>query len=264
VRPRHPLARAATALCAIAIASAAAPVRAIEDRADVDPNAPVSPSQPVAWKCTPALWHDSRAGMARDLNLRANTETETVWIGHYQRGGEFAQLRAGYEHQWSLPAGRLIASTQLASGGFAGGSLTLELPLADDTGWSGLAGWGRTNLRPYFNLNFDPNDSWLLGLSRTLGEARFTVYHLRDDRLPTGQQVTHLIWRGAAQDGVRWSAVLSRKAGWADPERSSARVQGTGLTVTREEGGWFVRLAWDPKVNYTPSDMLRLAVGLRF
>lgn len=249
-----------TALLALVSASA----WAIEDRADVDPNAPVSASQPVAWKFTPAWWHDTRTGEARDFNLRANTESDTAWVGHYQRGGEFAQLRAGYEHQWSLPAGRLITSAQLASGGFAGGSLTLELPLGDETGWTGLAGWGRTNLRPYFNLNFDPNDSWLLGASRTIGDARFTVYHLRDDRLPTGQQVTHLIWRGAAQDGVRWSADLSHKAGWADAEHSAPRVRGTGLTLTREQGGWFVRLAWDPKVNYTASDMLRLAVGLRF
>jgi hypothetical protein len=27
---------------------------------------------------------------------------------------------------------------------------------------------------------------------------------------------------------------------------------------------YFVRLAWDPKVNFTPQDMVRLSAGVRF
>jgi len=46
------------------------------------------------------------------------------------------------------------------------------------------------------------------------------------------------------------------------PESESFKANGLALTYDREP--WFVRLAWDPKVNYTNSDMTRLAIGVRF
>jgi hypothetical protein len=37
-----------------------------------------------------------------------------------------------------------------------------------------------------------------------------------------------------------------------------------GFTAGYDWPRHFVRLAWDPKVNFTPQDMLRLQAGLRF
>ena len=59
-------------------------------------------------------------------------------------------------------------SLQLASGGFVGGSVNLQIG-AD---WYGIAGIGRTDARPYFNLNFDPNDALTLGVGHSQDNGR--------------------------------------------------------------------------------------------
>ncbi len=38
----------------------------------------------------------------------------------------------------------------------------------------------------------------------------------------------------------------------------------TGLSVNCDWPRWYVRAAWDPKVNFTPQNMLRLSAGVRF
>jgi hypothetical protein len=68
-----------------------------------------------------------------------------------------SQWRAGWDHGFGQRP-RVSPSLQTASGGFWGGSVNLE---AGDQ-WVAGAGLGRTNLRPCYNLNFDPNDSWRL------------------------------------------------------------------------------------------------------
>jgi hypothetical protein len=36
------------------------------------------------------------------------------------------------------------------------------------------------------------------------------------------------------------------------------------VTVRYDWPQWFVRIAFDPKVNFTPADMWRVSVGMRF
>ena len=239
------------------------PARAIEDRADIEPNESVSTERPIAWKLTPSTYHESAGHSAYDINLRGNREDDVFWIGQYQRGAEFQQARAGYERQFSLPFGRLVASGQVASRGFTGSSLTLELSDATLTPYFGLVGLGRTNARPYYNLNFDPNDSTLIGAGwRPDSATAVTLYQVRDDRLGTGQRVTHLVWRGKAGDKSRITVDLFRREGRSDADSEFFRATGLALTWDREP--WFIRLARDPKANFTASDMTRLAIGVRF
>lgn len=255
--------RSVVAAWSLAFVSAAA--LAIENRANIESNEPVGPDRGIAWKLTPSVYRETVGRSAIDLNLRGNRENDTFWIGQYRRGAEFQQTRAGYERQFAVPMGRVIASGQYASLGFCGGSVTLEASAAAMGPYVGLLGLGRTNRKPYYNLNFDPNDSVLIGAGwRPDDGTALTLFQVRDDRLGTGQRVTHFVLRQKTGVRSRWTVDVFNRTGRSDanPESESFKTIGIALTYDREP--WFVRLAWDPKVNYTNSDMTRLAIGVRF
>jgi hypothetical protein len=254
-----------TAMLVAALSMPALPALAIEDRADVEPNHPVTLDKPVAWKASLGLWRDSDAGSAHDLNLRANTQSDAFWVGFYRDRDHYQQARAGWEHQFDMRFGRLIASGQLASGGFAGGSLTAEIHPDPIDPYALLVGWGRTNLQNYFNLNFDPNDSWLLGASwKPDDRTAVTLFQIRDDRLDTRQRVTHLVARMPGTAGYTWSVDLFHRAGWASAIPDGSPVHRWGLSASLEHGALFTKLAWDPRANFGPTSMLRWSVGMRF
>jgi hypothetical protein len=247
---------------AVALALVATGALAIEDRANIETDA--EPGAPRAWsyKLTPTWLRDSEARGAFDLNLRGNRDAHVWWVGHYQRGTEFQQTRAGYEYQLALGAVRIIASAQVATRGFLGGSLTFE-----SLGRAyGLAGIGRTNERAYFNLNFDPNDSFLVGAGwRQSSATTITLFQVRDDRLATGQRVTHFVLRTRPSDRERWTIDAFRRSGWSGPEADEREVRrGTGVGITYDRDPYFARVVWDRRVNFTGSDMVRVAVGIRF
>lgn len=243
--------------------------RAAEDRAIIAPNETVSQGGGIDWKLTPSVYHETAARAAVDLNLRGNRDSETFWIGQYQRGAEFEQTRAGYEHQFTIPFGRIIASGQIASRGFLGGSVTLEASAASSlpstASFVGLIGLGRTNLKPYYNLNFDPNDSVLVGASwRPDAYTAVTVFQVFDNRLNTGQRVTHFVLRQKTGPRSRWTVDLFNRTGRNDAAPDTEMFRATGITLTYDFEPWFGRIAWDPKANYTNSDMTRFAIGVRF
>lgn len=219
----------------------------------------------IEWKLTGTSLHETQRRSAIDLNLRGKTGPNTFWLGHYQRGTDFLQSRAGYEREERIPIGKVIGSAQVATRGFIGGTLTAEL----GTGRAyAIAGIGRTNLKPYYNLNFDPNDAVTVGAGWRAGkDSALTLLNIRDDRLGTGQRVTHFIYRTRPTRDTRWTFDLFHKNGYASVAGVSgerASFKGTGFALAYDFEPYFVRIAWDPKVNFTGSDMLRLAGGLRF
>lgn len=255
--------RSVVAACSLAFLSAAA--LAIEDRADIEPNEPAGPNRGIAWKLTPSVYRETASRSAVDLNLRGNRENDTFWIGQYRRGAEFQQTRAGYERQFAVPMGRVIASGQYASQGFWGGSVTLEASAAAMGPYVGLLGLGRTNRKPYYNLNFDPNDSVLIGAGWRPDEGTsLTLFQVRDDRLGTGQRVTHFVLRQKTGARSRWTVDAFNRSGRSDADPDSESFKANGIALTYDREPWFVRFAWDPKINYTNSDMTRLALGVRF
>ena len=255
--------RSVVAAWSLAFLSTAA--LAIEDRADIESNEPVGSARGIAWKLTPSVYHETASRSAVDLNLRGNRENDTFWIGQYRRGAEFQQTRAGYERQFAVPMGRVIASGQYASQGFWGGSVTLEASAAAMGPYVGLLGLGRTNRKPYYNLNFDPNDSVLIGAGwRPDEDTVLTLFYVYDDRLGTGQRVTHLVLRRKTGPRSRWTFDVFKRAGRSDADPESEWFKANGIALTYDREPWFIRLAWDPKVNYPNSDMTRLAIGVRF
>ncbi len=198
------------------------------------------------------------AGPALDLNLRYGYGSGNVWIGWYRSvPDDFAQTRAGWDHTFDLGWVRVLPSIQIASGGFVGGSFALE------TGkrWYAGVGLGRTNLRDYANLNFDPNDSYTVyGGYRFANESALSASLVRDNRQHPDQQHVHLVWRSPSASQQRWTLDLLYKQGSIDGDF----IRRAGLSLTCDWSRYFMRAAWDPKVNFTPQDMLRLSFGVRF
>lgn len=260
--------RARRATCALLAGAAAClawvatPALAIEDRADVVPNEPVHPDKPVGWKLSLGRYRVQGGPDGEDLNLRGNTERLAFWVGGYRQADGFRQARAGAEWQQAVAYGRVIASAQAAAGGFLGASLTWELPVAGEHG-SVLLGWGRTNTRPYVNLNFDPNDSLLVGGSWRIDPAtQLTIFHLWDDRLGTGQRITHAVIRREMGERNLLTVDVFDRRGRTDAD--SPWHRGGGLGLTWDRAGWFVRVVRDASANYDGAVMTRLSVGLRF
>ena len=212
----------------------------------------------ISFKLTPSWYRADDGNRAGDINLRANTETQTAWLGYYRDKTGFSQTRAGYENKLDSGWLRTVFSAQIASGGFAGGSITSEI--GGET--YGILGFGRTNLRDYYNLNFDPNDAITVGIgTRAIADTELTLFHLWDDRLHTQQRVTHAIVRRKFGDGQRLTLDVSRKTGL---DSEDIYVRGYAVSVTYDFKRYFVRLARDEYVNFSPTTQTRLSAGVRF
>lgn len=212
----------------------------------------------LAFKLTPSYYHISDGNNAADLNLRVNYGDNVGWIGYYRDRQGFQQVRAGYENHADLGAVRLVLSAQVASRGFLGGSANAEI--GGDT--FAIVGFGRTNLRDYYNLNFDPNDAITLGVgTRAIRNTELSLYMVKDDRLGTRQRVTHLIARREFAEKQRITLDLSQKRGQTS---AGDTVEGSGIALTYDYVPWFGRVAYDPYVNFTGNRMTLFALGRRF
>lgn len=212
-----------------------------------------------AFKLTPSYYSTTHQPSAFDLNLRANQGPHAVWLGYYQRGNEFDQLRTGYELTLESEYGRLVPSLQLASHDFAGGALNLEVGHAVYI----LLGYGRTNAKDYYNLNFDPNDSVTYGIgTRLLPQANLSAYTVKDNRLHTEQAITHLVARIELDEGKRLTVDRFEKHGRETAD--DPKVSGRGLALTYDFPHFFVRVARDRKVNFSNDNQNRIAFGVRF
>lgn len=219
----------------------------------------VAVAEPWLFKLTPSYYVTTHEKDAIDTNLRANRGPHAIWIGYYRRGNEFEQTRTGYEYTAHLPFVQLVPSLQLASGGFAGGSINAQI---GDSIYA-LLGFGRTNVRDYYNLNFDPNDSIVYGLgTNLLPKSNLSLFTVKDDRLHTDQVVTHAVWRLSPDEHHRWTLDLSSKHG--RPTAEDAAVSGNALSLTYDDRDVFIRLARDRKVNFSMEDQTRVSLGLRF
>lgn len=212
-----------------------------------------------SFKFTPSWYATEHEKNAADINLRGNLGPHTAWVGQYVRGNEFQQTRFGYEYSANFAWGQMVPSLQIASKGFVGGSLNFQI--GGSTYF--LAGLGRTNLKDYYNLTFDPNDSYVIGFgTKVIDKQIFNVFTVRDNRLNTGQTVTHGVWRWQISGTERLVIDASHKSGKITAD--SFAVKGNALSLTYDIGNNFFRLAKEQKVNFTDHDQQRISAGFRF
>ena len=127
--------------------------------------------------------------------------------------------------------------------------------------WFVGAGVGRTNLRNYANLNFDPNDAWMLsGGYRWAGNHSLALQWIRDNRVNPDQQNLHVVYRMPVNQTDRLTVDALQKKGLV----GGTPISRFGLSVGYDWPRYFVRVAYDPLVNFSVQDMLRLSVGTRF
>jgi hypothetical protein len=236
---------------------------AIDDRADIDPSDIVKAGNEFAWKITTSQYRYSESGLSYDFNMRANSDKNTFWIGSYRDQNDFVQTRIGGENSFDFSYGRFISSLQIATQGFIGGSVTWDGRQKDQDGLKPMVGFGRTNLKPYYNINFDPNDSILVGVSyidKNIGQLNF--FQIYDDRLGTHQKLTHLVWRKSFADAQRLTIDLFTKRG--SIYIGAPSLTGNGVSTTIDIEDYFIRVARETKANYTDETLIRVSVGYRF
>jgi hypothetical protein len=220
--------------------------------------ASLASSADVAFKFTPAYYFYGDGNRAIDLNLRATREDQVGWLGFYRDHLGFEQARIGFEQHEDFDYLRLVLSGQGATHGFLGASVNAEI----GSKTYALVGLGRTNLQDYYNLNFDPNDAITLGLgTRAAENTELSVYRVQDNRLGTGQRVTHVLWRQHVSAKERLTVDFSHKSG---RDSSGAPGGGNGLTMTYDIEPWFARAGFDADVNFSGHSMVEAALGRRF
>jgi hypothetical protein len=209
------------------------------------------------------------AARGLDLNLRNTSKLGDLWLGWYQQPAvnnddatRQKQWRTGWDNTFSTGWVRFQPSLQAASGGFWGGSLGLE---TGDTWYAGV-GLGRTNLRPYVNLNFDPNDALMAsGGYRWNAHQSLGFQWVRDNRLNPDQRHFHVVYRQGLRERERITFDLLSKAGnVTDTAGSVQKINKLGLSATYDWHEKFVRLSYDPNANFGVQNMWRFSLGTRF
>ena len=223
----------------------------------VDSSAPAE-SAKVSYKFTTTYLGASDDNNAIDVNLRANYDVHTAWIGEYGDRNGFRQLRAGYAYSPVFTYTRPTFSVQLATKGYIAESLSTEI---GDKNFA-ILGIARTNLQEYYDLGHDPSDAITLGIgSRAIENNEFYLFQIFDDRLETQQRNNHLVWRYKFADEQRLVIDASYKTGL---DTDNVFIHGYGLSVDYDYKQYFARVARDEYANFNPSNQTRLSAGFRF
>ena len=222
----------------------------------VTPAAAGSAPESLSWKLTAGAYNYSNY-VGTDVNLRWREDDTSAWLGAYSDRVFGTQVRVGVDTSWSLaPYVQLQPSLQAASQGFIGGSITLQV----GGEWYGLAGFGRTDSRPYFNLNFDPNDAVTVGAGHHAENGiSYLLFVVADDRFHTGQRDWHANVQLPFGSSHATLDVL-RKSGLTD----IGPITGWGFSANWDWPRCFVRIAYDPYQNFSSQNAWRFVAGLRF
>lgn len=215
-------------------------------------------AEETPFKATAGVYRISGGALGYDVNLRYSSWLGNLWAGYFQSNDtDQQQGRVGWDRVFILGPVRVLPTAQWASGGFLGAAVAAEVGLP----WFVGGGYGRTNEKPYVNLNFDPNDAWLVSAGhRGEGGSVAMLQWIIGDRIAQDQQVVHAIYRRPLPGGDRLTLDVFYKHGPVDDQTISK----VGASVGYDWPRFFVRVAWDPKVNFTPSDMWRAQFGMRF
>lgn len=193
-----------------------------------------------------------------DINLRHQFGPVVAWVaGFYDpKGDSLARIGGEYDFQykWLL----LVPTLEIGTNGALAGSLYGEMGAKTYA----IAGYSQTNGKPFNDLFFDPSESVQLGLGRKVNNYdKLYGYVIFDVRLHTHQQDTHVLWRHRlnAKNGITLDFLY--KSGRAD---DGLYIRNAGLGLYYDRPRWFWKAYYDPNVNFSHQDMVRLGAGLKF
>ncbi len=201
----------------------------------------------------------TRGNRAFDLNLRHQLGPVTVWIAGFYDPQTNKLIRTGIQYDYRRAWFHFVPTIEVATTKAVSGSLSFELGSGKTIA---LVGYSRTNLKPFFDLFWDPGDSVQLGIAHKLSSYdRVQAYTIFDVRLHTGQQNTHVIWRHKLNrnNGITFDGIF--KSGHED---SGQYIRAVSMGVYYDRPHWFWKLYYDPHVNFTDHTMVRTGIGLKF
>jgi hypothetical protein len=219
--------------------------------------APIERADELKSKATFAVYYVPNE-VTYDINLRHQFGSVVAWIGGLidPKGGSQGRVGAEYDfqHEWLL----FIPTLQVATNGAVMGSFYSEF----GTDYYGIFGYSRTNLRPFNNLTFDPNDSVQIGLGHKISSYdKLYAFSIIDVRLHTHQQDTHILWRHRLDDNNGITIDGLYKSGNTDEGK---HIRAVGIGIYYDRPTWFWKAYYDPYVNFTQHTMVRLGIGLKF
>ncbi len=194
-----------------------------------------------------------------DLNLRHQFGPLTAWIAGFYDPKTNKLLRVGAQYDYKKAWFHFVPTLEITTTKAVNVSLYSELGAGKTFA---IVGVSRTNLKPFFDLFWDPSEALQLGIGHKISSYdRIQVYTIFDIRLHTGQQNTHLLWRHKlnANNGITFDAVF--KSGHTD---SGEYIRNVGIGVYYDRPKWFWKLYYDPHVNFTDHTMVRTGIGLKF
>jgi hypothetical protein len=201
----------------------------------------------------------TRDGRAYDLNLRHQFGPFTAWVAGFYDPQSNKLMRVGGQYDYKKGWLHLVPSLEVSTTKAMSGSLSSELGSGKTVF---LAGVSRTNLRPFFDLFWDPGDSVQLGIGHRLSSYdRISAFTIFDVRLHTQQQNTHVVWRHKLNrnNGITFDGLF--KSGHTD---SGEYIRKVGIGVYYDRPKWFWKLHYDPHVNFTNRTMVRAGIGVKF
>lgn len=232
-------------------------VAAEDDAPAESPSTPVERADDLTGKASASLYVLSHE-IQFDVNLRKRFGDVTGWMGAFVDPKGTSVGRVGVEYDFQSGALLAVPAFQLGTNGFVNGSLYAEV----GSTLYGILGFTVTNLKPFPSLTFDPNDAVVFGAGVHLSRYdKLYAFSVVDVRLGTGQQDTHLLYRRRLDpiNGITFDLLF--KSGHRD---DGVHVRGVGVSVYFDRPMWFLKTAYDPWVNFTAGDMVRLGGGLKF
>jgi hypothetical protein len=246
-------------LCLSALLSGAFTPRAHADTPAVPGPAPtaVERADDLVWKATGSLYVLPDEAWV-DLNVRRQLGSFAAWLGLFHDPSTETAARVGVEYAYRGGPVLVVPSVQVATNNALAAQLYSEIGRETYL----IAGVSRTNLQPFFNLSWDPNESVQLGLGHRMGRYdKLYAFTIFDVRLHTGQQDTHVLYRhrvtrklGVTVDGL-WKSGRGDSGPWV-------RALGIGFYVDGTR--WLAKAYYDPHANFSDYTMYRFALGAKF
>lgn len=218
---------------------------------------PIESSDDLKSKLTLGIYFTPGARVY-DLNLRHQFGQLTAWVAGFYDPKTNKLARAGVQYDYKKAWFHFVPTLEVTTTKAVAGSLYSEM--GRDT--FAIVGYSRTNLKPFFDLFWDPSESLQLGVGHKIsGYDRISAYTIFDVRLHTGQQNTHVVWRHKLNrnNGITLDGLF--KSGRTD---DGSHIRNVGLGVYYDRPTWFWKLYYDPHVNFSNRTMVRTGIGYKF